>query len=94
MATSVNLPNFPEFELHPRETTPTRFEKYIRRLKNMFEAMNVTKDSQQKAMLLHYVEEETCDILETLNVPEPTEGSDVKICVKGKALPEYFEPQK
>ncbi|CAB4034151.1 Pol poly, partial [Paramuricea clavata] len=65
----------------------------FKRLKNMFEAMNITKDSQQKAMLLHYVGEETCDILETLNVPEPTEGSDVfKICVK--ALAEYFEPQK
>ncbi|CAB3984968.1 Hypothetical predicted protein [Paramuricea clavata] len=59
----------------------------------MFEAMNITKDSQQKAMLLHYVGEETSDILEMLNVPEPTEGSDVfKICVK--ALAEYFEPQK
>ena len=59
----------------------------------MFEAMNITKDSQQKAMLLHYVGEETSDILETLNVPEPTGGSDVfNICVK--ALAEYFEPQK
>jgi hypothetical protein len=35
----------------------------------MFEAMNITKDSQQKAMLLHYVGEETCDILETLMYP-------------------------
>ena len=57
MATSVNLPNFPEFELHPRETGPTRFEKCIKRLKNMFEAMNITKDSHQKATLLHYVGE-------------------------------------
>jgi hypothetical protein len=44
-------------------------------------------------MLLHYVGEENCDIHETLNVTEPTGGSDVfKICVK--ALAEYFEPQK
>ena len=77
----MNLPNFPEFELHLREMAPTRFRKYIERLNNIFEAMNITKDSQQKAMLLHYVGEETCDIFETLNVPKPTEGTDVfKTC--------------
>ena len=78
---SINLPNFPEFELHPRETAPTRFDKYIKRLKNMFEAMNITKDSQKKAMLLHYVGKETCDILETLNIPKqakvPTSSKSV-----------------
>ena len=90
---AINLPNFPEFELHPRETAPMRFDKYIKRLNNMFEAMNITKDSQQKAMLLHYVGEETCDIFETLSVPEPNEGEDAfRACVK--ALAEYFEPQK
>ena len=55
--------------------------------------MNITKDSQKKAMLLHYVGEETCDILETLNIPEPSEGTDV-FEVSVKALAEYFEPQK
>ena len=91
MATSIN---FPEFELHPRETAPTHFDKYIKHLKNMFEAMNITKDSQQKAMLLHYVGGETYDIFETFTVPEPTEGTDVfKICVD-EALTKCFEPQK
>ena len=90
---AINLPNFPEFELHPRETAPMRFDKYIKRINNMFEAMNITKDSQEKAMLLHYVGEETCDIFETLSVPEPNEGEDAfRVCVK--ALAEYFEPQK
>ncbi|KAL9984116.1 hypothetical protein ACROYT_G006376 [Oculina patagonica] len=37
--------------------------------------MNITKASQQKAMLLHYVGEETCDVFETLTVPDPPEGS-------------------
>ena len=37
--------------------------------------------------------EETCDIFETLSVPEPNEGEDAfRACVK--ALAEYFEPQK
>ena len=39
----------------------------------MFTAMSITQASQKKAMLLHYVGEETCDVFETLTVPEPTE---------------------
>lgn len=93
MATAINLPTFPEFELQPRDTAPTRFEKYVKRLNNMFTAMNITRASQRKAMLLHYVGEETCDVFETLTVPEPTEGNDeYKVTVK--ALTDYFEPQK
>jgi len=43
MATAINLPTFPEFELQPRDTAPTRFEKYVKRLNNMFTAMNITQ---------------------------------------------------
>ena len=93
VAASINLPNFPEFEPHPRETAPTRFEKYIKRLNNMFVAMNITKASQQKVMLMHYVGEETCDIFETLDVPELPEGSD-EFKTSVKALSDHFEPQK
>ena len=71
---AVNLPTFPEFDLQPRDTVSVRFEKYVKRLDNMFTAMNITRASQ--AMLLHYVGEETCDVFETLTVPEPPEGSD------------------
>ena len=50
----------------------------------MFEAMNITKDSQQKAMMLHFLGEETCDIVKTINVPEPTsEERAFEGCVKG-----------
>ena len=92
MAT-INLPTFPEFELQPRDTAPTHFEKYVKRLNNMFTAMSITQASRKKAMLLHYVGEETCDVFETLTVPEPTEGSDeYKTAVK--AFADYFEPQK
>ena len=59
----------------------------------MFTAMNITRASQKKAMLLHYVGEETCDVFETITVPEPPEGSDeYKTAVK--TLADYFEPQK
>lgn len=73
MATAINLPTFPEFELQPRDTAPTRFEKYVKRLNNMFTAMGITHASRKKAMLLHYVGEETCDVFEILTVPEPTD---------------------
>ena len=76
MATAINLPTFPEFELQPRDRAPTRFEKYVKRLNNMFTAMGITHASRKKAMLLHYVGEETCDVFETLTVPEPTDESD------------------
>ena len=55
MATAINLPTFSEFELQPRNTAPTRLEKYVRCLKNMFTAMSINQESKKKAMLLHYV---------------------------------------
>ena len=90
---AINLPTFPEFDFQPRDTVPVRFEKYVKRLNNMFTSMNITRASQKKAMLLHYVGEETCDVFETLTLPEPPEGSDeYKTAVK--ALADHFEPQK
>ena len=87
MATAINLPTFHEFELQPRDTAPTRFEKYVKRLNNMFTAMSITQASRKKAMLLHYVGEETCDVFETLTVPELTEGNDeYKIAVKALTI--------
>ena len=71
MATPLNLPNFPEFQLHWRETAPVRYEKYVKYLNNLFAAMITTSASQKKTILLHYVREEACDgfdILENANV--------------------------
>ena len=56
-AMAINLPTFPEFDLQPRDTVPVRFENYVKRLENMFTLMNITRASQKKAMLLHYVAE-------------------------------------
>ena len=66
MATAINLPTYPEFELQPRDTAPTRFEKYIKRLNNMFTAMSISQASWKKATLLHYAGEETCNGFKTL----------------------------
>ena len=92
MIAAINLPTFYEFELRPRDTTPIRFEKYVKRLNNMFTAMNIIRASQKKAMLLHYVGWEIYYFFETLTIPEYTEGSDeCKTAIK--ALSNYFEPQ-
>ena len=93
MATATNVPTFPEFELQSRDTAPTRFEKYVKRLNNMFTAMGITQAFRKKAILLHYVGEETCDVFETLTVPEPTGESD-EYRTAVNALTDYFEPQK
>ena len=93
MTKAINLPTFPEFDLQPRDTAPTRFEKYVKRLNNMLTAMCITQEPRKKSTLLHYVGEETCDVFETLTVPEPTEGSD-EYKTAGKALYDYFEPEK
>ena len=50
--------------------------------------MSITQASRKKALLLHYVGEETCDVFETLTVPELTERSDEY------KTADYFEPQK
>ena len=64
MATAINSPTFPELELQPRDTAPTRVEN-VKRLNNMFTAMSITQAPQKKALLLHYVGEETCDVFDT-----------------------------
>ena len=90
---SVNLPNFPEFKLHPRETAHTRFEKYLKRLDNLFAAINITRTAQKKAILLHFVGEETCDVFDTLDTPDSSDDVD-EYQIAVKALKDYFEPQK
>ena len=90
---AINLPNFPEFDLHPRENIPTRFGKYKKRLDNLFAAMDITDANRKKAMFLHYVGEETSDIIDILTVPAAPTGSDVYLTLL-KVLSDHFEPQK
>ena len=96
-AQSINLSPFAEFEFQPRETAPTRFDKYIKRLENMFLAMSVTDAKQKKAMLMHYIGEQDNDVFDTLTIPtvstDHADRADVFACAI-KALKEHLEPQK
>ncbi len=96
-AQSINLPPFAEFEFQPRETAPTRFDKYIKWLEKMLLAMSVTDAKQKKAMLMHYIGEQDNDVFDTLTIPtastDHADRADVFACAI-KALKEHFEPQK
>ncbi len=91
---AVNLPNFPEFDMHPRDTAPVRFDKYLKRLNNLFMAMCIDNDDQKKAMLLHYIGEEACDLHDTLAVPAVVEGGPNVYELVTKAFTDHFEPQR
>ena len=71
---ALNLPPFPAFELSPRETVATRFEKWVKKLNILYTAIKITDANQKKAILLHYGGDELCDIFDTLTIPE---GEDV-----------------
>ncbi|KAJ8050489.1 hypothetical protein HOLleu_03714 [Holothuria leucospilota] len=64
-ALSITLPSLPTFQLHARNTA-VRWDKYIRRLENMFIAFNVVNDEQKRALLLHHAGEEVMDVFDIL----------------------------
>jgi len=90
---SINLPNFPEFDLNPKETVAIRFNKYCKRMQNMFTAMDVANGDKKKAMFLHYVGEELCDVVDTLTIPAATDQIDAYDRTVA-AITEYLEPTK
>jgi len=93
---AAGLPQFPEFDLHPRETTPARFDRYVQRLERLFTAMAVDDPGRKQAMLLHYAGDNVDDIFQTLVLP-PDEDPDHPTNVYAKtvkALKTHFEPQR
>ena len=92
MATA--LQTFPFFDPNADQGAPgVGFKKYIARFRNLIVATNIEDPKCQKALLLHYIEEEVNDIFETLTVSEPAEGETV-LDVTIKALSEYFTPKQ
>ena len=85
----TNLPQFPSFQPHTEPSTVgLRWQKYVKRLDNLFVAFNITDDKQQRALLLHYSGPEVMDIFETLG----DTGSDYSSAKEH--LTEHFSPQR
>ncbi|XP_038060081.1 uncharacterized protein K02A2.6-like [Patiria miniata] len=84
-----NLPSFPNFQPHTEPSTVgLRWQKYVKRLENLFVAFNIVDDKQQRALLLHYAGQEVMDIFETL----ADTGSDYKTAKE--QLDKYFSPRR
>ena len=84
------LPPFPCFDLNSDVTNlGSRWEKYIRRFKNLLVAIDVKDDARKKALLLHYVGEKVQDIFETFVNHDKSTFPEMK-----KALTEHFQPKR
>ena len=92
MATA--LPTFQSFDPSPEAGAPgPRWEKYVNRLKNLITALDIKNAERQKALLLHYVGEETNDIFDTLTVSEPADGETV-FDTAVNAITSYLKPKR
>ena len=71
------LPHFPPFDISdkPGAQGPP-WKKYITRFKNLMVAMNITNAARQRALLLHYVGEDTNEIFDTLPNTEAPEDEN------------------
>ena len=92
MATALRP--FPSFDPSPDAGAPgPRWEKYVARFKNLITALDINNAERQKALLLHYVGEETSDIFDTLTVSEPADGETV-FDTAVNAITSYLKPKQ
>ena len=88
------LPHFLPFDIsdEPGVQGPC-WKKYITRFKNLMVAMNITNAARQRALLLHYVGEDTNEIFDTL--PNTEAAEDENTLTKAiDALTLHFEDKK
>jgi hypothetical protein len=84
------IPSFQQFDIKDQSNLAVRWEKYLNRFKNLMTAMAITDPSRQRALLLHYVDEDVNDIFDTL-ADRGDEKDFKKSC---EALTQYFIPRK
>ena len=88
-----HLPSFPRFEPHDSGDISTRWRKWVSKFRNLMVALDINNDARQKALLLHYVGDETNDIFDTLTVEVAADGetnTDKAI----QTLTNHFEPKQ
>ena len=85
------LPSFPKFDVFNEENSlGSRWEKYVNKLENLFNGLNITANKRKKALLLHYSGDDVYDIYEKLDLNATDDNYDA---VKTK-LTEHFSPRK
>ena len=88
------LPSFPPFQPHVDSgDVATRWKKWSGKFKNLMVALDITDDARQKALLLHYVGDETNDIFDTLTVAN-TDSTHTAIDNAISALTDHFVPKE
>ena len=102
MATA--LPQFAPFRPHVDENSAgLRWKKWLDRLENMLIALTIDDDKKKKAMLLHYVGEETYDIFDSFTDQQKGVGATTitdgvttpnEFEVAKKSLTDYFTPKR
>ena len=64
---SINLPEFKSFDVSIEPTSlGITWSKWLKRLENLFTAIEVNDDGRKKALVLHYAGEDVNEIYETL----------------------------
>ena len=88
------LPVFPKFD--PSSDTGdvvVRWKKWVSRFRNLMVAINVTNADRQKALLLHYVGDDTLDIFDTLTLPI-AQDAETTVDVAIRCLTSHFAPKQ
>jgi hypothetical protein len=91
------LPVFPPYKV---SSDGASWKKWFAKFENMLRALDVTTDARKKAMLLHYVGEETYDIYDSFTNEQKGVGAvdgdnrPNEYAVATKSLTDYFTPKK
>ena len=85
---TYSLPIFEKFQVNGDSTTSLgpRWAKYIKKLENLFVAMNIDINKRKKALLLHFAGDEVFEIHQTL----PDTGNENNYAASKTALENYF----
>ena len=85
------LPSFEKFQLNGDSATNLgpRWIHYVKKLENLFVAMNIESKKRKKALLLHYAGDEVFEIHATLD----NTGNENDYAASKTALENYFKPQ-
>lgn len=102
----MSLPTFPPFPVHSQneQSAGLRWKKWLEKFENMIAALDVTDDKRKRALLLHYIGDETYNIFDNFTDEQKGIGATVNnadgVAVSNEykvakdSLTNYFTPKK